>query len=437
MNTRFSFHLPNLLFLCMAYMIIGCTAAQSGDFVEVRDGRFYIGDEPYYFIGFNYWYGMYLGADNEYADRARLIRELDMLQELGVNNLRVLASGEGPDTEPWRVKPSVQPEPGVYREEILKGLDFLLAEMEKRNMRAVLVLNNFFQWSGGMSQYISWATGEPVPYPEQDGNTWMDFMTNAARFYSLPDARKWFKQFAETLLKRTNHITGRPYIDDPTIMAWQLANEPRGYYHPEDYVDWVKKAAAFIKERSPNQLVSLGGEGKLIAGDENTFFGELAAFPALDYLTIHLWIENWSRYIPARAEETFFPSCGFAMAYVADHLAVAEKVNKPMVLEEFGVSRDKRNYDPHAPVTYRDLFYTMIFEYLLHLRSEGSALAGLNLWSWSGEGYPEVPGDIWTPGKPLTGDPPHESQGWYGIYSHDTSTLSLIQRYIDRLSENE
>jgi mannan endo-1,4-beta-mannosidase len=121
--------------------------AQSTDFVEIRDGRFYIGDKPYYFIGFNYWYGMYLGANNEYADRARLIRELDMLQELGVNNLRILASGEGPDTEPWRVKPSVHPEPGVYREEILQGLDFLLAEMEKRNMRAVLILNNFFQWS--------------------------------------------------------------------------------------------------------------------------------------------------------------------------------------------------------------------------------------------------------------------------------------------------
>lgn len=411
--------------------------AQSTDFVEIRDGRFYIGDKPYYFIGFNYWYGMYLGANNEYADRARLIRELDMLQELGVNNLRILASGEGPDTEPWRVKPSVHPEPGVYREEILQGLDFLLAEMEKRNMRAVLILNNFFQWSGGMSQYISWATGEPVPYPDQDGNTWTDFMTNAARFYSLPEARKWFKQYTEALLNRTNQITGRRYTDDPTIMAWQLANEPRGYGHPDAYADWVRKASAFIKERAPQQLVSLGGEGKLIAGDENTHFEELAAVQELDYLTIHLWIENWSRYIPARAEETFFPSCGFAMAYIADHLAIAEKVNKPMVLEEFGVSRDKRNYDPQTPVTYRDIFYTMIFEYLYHLRSEGSVFSGLNLWSYSGEGYPDEPGDIWTLGKPLTGDPPHESQGWYGIYTHDTSTLSLIQRYIDRLNEFE
>ncbi len=424
------------LALCCCILSVSTSInAQHTDFVEVRDGRFFIGDQPYYFLGMNYWYGMHLGADTEYADRARLIRELDMLSELGIDNLRVLAGSEGPDTEPWRVKPSVQPEPGVYREEILEGLDFLLAEMEKRNMRAVLVLNNFFQWSGGMSQYISWATGEPVPYPEQDGNTWTDFMTNASRFYALPDARKWFKQFVEALINRTNHITGRRYSDDPTIMAWQLANEPRGYNHPEEYADWVKKASAFIKERTPRQLVSLGGEGKLIAGDENPLFEELAGVPSLDYLTIHLWIENWSRYIPARAEETFFPATGFAMAYVADHIWVAEHVNKPLVLEEFGVSRDKRNYDPAAPVTYRDIFYTMIFEYMLHLRSEGSSFSGLNLWSWSGEGRPEKPGDFWEPGKPLTGDPPHESQGWYGIYSDDTSTLDLIRRYIIRLRE--
>jgi mannan endo-1,4-beta-mannosidase len=435
MSTHLRLIRPIVILICILFIIPHGTHARTNDFVVVHDGRFYIGDEPYYFIGFNYWYGMHLGADTEYADRERLTRELDMLRDLGVDNLRVLAASEGPDTEPWRIKPSVQPEPGVYREEILVGLDFLLAEMAKRDMRAVLVLNNFFQWSGGMSQYISWATGEPVPYPDQDGHTWMDFMTNAASFYTYPEARQWFKEYAEMLTDRVNTVTGIPYTDDPTIMAWQLANEPRGYEHPEAYADWVEKAAAFIKERAPNQLVSLGGEGKLIAGDENPLFAELATLPQLDYLTIHLWIENWQRYIPARAEETFFPASGFAMAYVADHLAIAECVNKPMVLEEFGVSRDGRNYDPYAPVKYRDTFYTMIFEYLLHLRSEGSVLAGLNLWSWSGEGYPEKPGDIWEPGKPLTGDPPHEEQGWYSIYQHDTSTLELIRRYANRLSE--
>ena len=39
------------------------------------------------------------------------------------------------------------------------------AEMAARDMTAVLVLNNFFQWSGGMAQYVSWATGTPSSTP--------------------------------------------------------------------------------------------------------------------------------------------------------------------------------------------------------------------------------------------------------------------------------
>jgi mannan endo-1,4-beta-mannosidase len=406
--------------------------SQNEHFVTVRDGNFYIGNEPYYFIGLNFWFGMHLGADNEYGDRGRLIRELDRLKDMGVDNLRVLASSEGPDTEPFRVIPSVQPDPGTYNEDILRGLDFLLAEMDKRNMRAVLVLNNFFQWSGGMSQYISWATGEPIPYPGTNGHSWTDFMRNAPRFYTLVEARKWFKDYTEMLINRTNHITGRAYRDDPTIMSWQLANEPRGYGHPEEYADWVKNASAFIKERAPKQLVSLGGEGKLIVGDENTLFEEVGGYPELDYLTMHLWIENWQRYIPSNPD-TFVPATGFAFGYLADHIAIAAKLKKPLVLEEFGVSRDTRNYDPQASVRYRDAFYTMVFEALLQLTGERSILAGYNLWSWSGEGYPVEPGAMWKLGDPLTGDPPHEHQGWYSIYNHDESTIELIRTYNQRL----
>jgi mannan endo-1,4-beta-mannosidase len=433
--------IPNIFLFVM--IVIQCMImsthtiySRNTNFVTVKHGQFFIGSDPYYFIGLNLWFGMHLGADNEFADRERLIRELDRLKEMGVDNLRVLASSEGPDTEPFRVIPSVQPEPGVYNEDILKGLDFLLAEMDKRNMRAVLVLNNFFQWSGGMAQYISWATGEPIPYPDRDGNTWMDFMTNSARFYTLPEARTWFKKYIGTLINRTNHITNRLYKDDPTIMSWQLANEPRGYGYPEAYADWVKKTAAFIKERAPNQLVSLGGEGKLIAGDENPLFEEIGGYTELDYLTVHLWIENWGRYIPSDPD-TFVPATGFAFGYLADHIAIAKKLNKPLVLEEFGVSRDTRNYNPQAPVKYRDAFFAMVFETILHLTKEASNLAGYNLWSWSGEGYPVEPGMMWKPGDPLTGDPPHEHQGWYSIYEHDESTIELIRLYNERLRRIE
>ena len=61
--------------------------------------------------------------------------------------------------------PALMTSPGEYDGSVLDGLDFLLAEMGKRGMRAVMVLNNFWQWSGGMAQYVSWHEKTPIPYP--------------------------------------------------------------------------------------------------------------------------------------------------------------------------------------------------------------------------------------------------------------------------------
>lgn len=420
-----------------ACLIIAPTVfSQSDQFVRVEDGRFCIGDDPYAFIGTNFWFGMNLGVDGESGDRERLLRELDHLQSLGLTNLRVMAGSEGPHTEQWRLVPAVQEEPGVYTEEVLEGLDFLLAEMAKRDMRAVLVLNNFFMWSGGMAQYVSWATGEPIPYPEQEqgGSTWDDFQLFSARFYGLENAMELFDNYVRMLTSRTNTITGVRYADDPTIMSWQHANEPRGFDHSEQYVEWVDRVGAIIREAAPNQLISLGGEGKLNPDWEATQFERVSASPYLDYLTVHIWIENWGWYEPPNPD-TFVRSVGRTMGYIAEHVAVGEMLRKPVVIEEFGVSRDLGEYDPSGTIVLRDTYFEMIFETVHYLASRGSVLVGANVWSWSGEAKPPRPAEFWEIGEPYTGDPPHEHQGWYSIYNEDTSTLEILSRYAALLSE--
>ena len=424
------------VFLLLSVSLAWClpVAAQPSSFVRVQDGQFLLDGEPYYFAGINVWFGMNLGADLEEGDRERLERELDHLQDLGITNLRVMAASEGPESEPWRVHPAVQNAPGEYDEDLLRGLDVLLAEMAERDMRAVLVLNNFFQWTGGMAQYVSWATGTPIPYPtpEQGGPSWDDFQKYAARFYATPRARKYFFDYINEIVHRKNHVTGRLYRDDPTIMAWQLANEPRGFEYEEQYVDWVKAAAGFLQLIDENHLVSLGGEGKL-HGPEGTAFTRVSRSPQLDYLTIHLWIENWGWYDPERPEATFPQAVGRAMAYLADHVNIAHAIGKPLVLEEFGVSRDLGDYAPEATTTYRDDFFQMVLEALYRLALEGAPAAGSNLWSWAGEGRPEEPGTPWKPDDAFTGDPPHEQQGWYSINDDDESTLEVLSTYADRM----
>src|SRR5215470_9473764 len=69
-------------------------AAPRDQFVSVHGGSFQMGGAPYRYAGANMWYGAYLGSSAPYGGRDRLRRELDALHSLGVDNLRVLGSGE-------------------------------------------------------------------------------------------------------------------------------------------------------------------------------------------------------------------------------------------------------------------------------------------------------------------------------------------------------
>ena len=95
--------------------------------ITVKDSKFFKGDKPYYFIGTNYWYGPLIAAKN-IGDRDRLIKELDLMKEIGIDNLRILVGAEG-DGGDSRVHPALQPKQGVYTEDLLDGLAFLLFEM--------------------------------------------------------------------------------------------------------------------------------------------------------------------------------------------------------------------------------------------------------------------------------------------------------------------
>ena len=158
-NSYKKFLVPSavVIFLLLAITVsLGNTNQRQDNFVRVNGTRFEVNGTPYYFVGTNFWYGLNLGSKGTGGDRKRLLRELDKLKSMGITNLRIMAASEGPDTEPWRMKPALQKSPGVYNQEVLDGLDFLLNEMGKRNMYAVVCLSNFWPWSGGMAQYIKW-----------------------------------------------------------------------------------------------------------------------------------------------------------------------------------------------------------------------------------------------------------------------------------------
>jgi mannan endo-1,4-beta-mannosidase len=136
-----------------------------------------------------------------------------------------------------------------------------------------------------------------------------------------------------------------------------------------------------------------------------------------------------------KGDSTFDPAVVYAMDYIATHEAMARKLNKPLVMEEFGISRDSNRHDAGSAITIRDRYYQKIFEEIYRQASKPDAvIAGCNFWAWAGEGRPRIPAGIWKAGDDFIGDPPHETQGWYSIFDTDTSTQRIIKIQAERMN---
>jgi mannan endo-1,4-beta-mannosidase len=411
------------------------------NFVKVDGTKFTINDQPYYFIGTNFWYGAYLGADADYGNRDRLLRELDHLQKLGINNLRIVAASEESDFG-LPLSPPFQYKNGEYNETLLQGLDFLLSEMGKRNLHAVLVMNNYWDWTGGMSEYVSWATGETVFDPSVNpSHTWDQAMNFSARFYQIEEAQNLYRKYINTLVDRKNIYSNTVYKNDPTIMSWELANEPRPMKEGDAaenvkiFSKWVDATAAFIHSIDPNHLVTTGSEGSKGTLNTADFAMQAHRSKHISYITFHLWPKNWG-WFKAAEPETIERTKKNTADYIAENIAIARKLNKPAVMEEFGFVRDRETFSPDSAVTARNDFYGFVLKLVQDSIKAGSPMSGVNFWGWSGEGRAQKSDHKWKPGDTnFTADPYSEAQGLNSVYNTDKSTLYIISKVALELQE--
>jgi mannan endo-1,4-beta-mannosidase len=407
-------------------------------FVTVDGTKFRLDGKSYHFVGANYWQAMNLASKGAGGNRRQFLRELDEMKAHGITNLRIVAASEGPDTEPLRIVPALLKAPGVYNEDLLDGLDFVLKAMRDRDMKAVMTMGNMWHWSGGFGQYLVWAgVANSIPYPPpRPGGDWDEYQRFAAQFYSNATAVSFYLDHVTKIVNRFNKYTGTLYKDEPAIMSWELANEPRALKNVDAYLVWASTSARLIKALDHNHLVTIGSEGD--TSDPNysgTEYQRDHSFAAIDYGTTHVWVQNWGWYDPLRPAETYDPAVVLAENYIDSHVARTLALGKPIVFEEFGLARDLNNFDPVSPVTMRDRYYAEIFGHFLAF-ARTDAVAGTNFWAYAGDERPVAPfGLFWRPGDPFVGDPPHEQQGWYSIYNTDTSTLAIVKRFSGLMSD--
>ncbi|CAH1762457.1 24164_t:CDS:2 [Entrophospora sp. SA101] len=404
----------------------------SKEFVKVIGTSFVLNDKNLYVVGANYWQAMNLGMSN----KTRVLKDLEVLKKHGINCVRIMAGSEGPDGEPYRMRPALMNSPGVYNEEVFQGLDWFLDQLRKYDITAIMTLSNYWHWSGGFAQYVNWIDKTtPIPYPKW-GSEFLDFEEYAARFYSDEKIQKECQQLylnhVETVINRRNMINGEFYRDDPVIFAWELANEPQppiyqgtnDKHHHEIFFNWIDSTANFIKSLDPNHLVSTGVEGK----HGKDWFITSHRSKHIDFTSAHVWVENWGYYNSSDpSEENYQKAENFMIEFLENTSDWSTNIsNKPILLGEFGMARDGwkdiSKYDPRATTKNKDRYFKAIADKVLQLEKQ-KRFSGLAFWAFAGLARPTDSIPQWL------GDPPHEPPGWYSVYDTDQSTLNIFAEH--------
>jgi mannan endo-1,4-beta-mannosidase len=213
----------------------------------------------------------------------------------------------------------------------LERLDRTIFLAEQKGIRLILPMVNYWDDFGGVNQYLQWFQ-----------------LTGRDQFYRNADVRAAYRDYVEHLLLRVNTRTGRQYKDEPAILAWELANEPRCVDSAGNplsdgittLIGWVEEMSSFIKSLDSNHLVGVGDEGyfrhNFAFGNQlyNGSFGvdceKLLGIPTVDFGTCHLYPDFAPSESPA----------AFGSQWIIDHIQAGQRANKPMIIEEYGLKID-------------------------------------------------------------------------------------------------
>ena len=272
---------------------------------------------------------------------------------------------------------------------------------------------------------ISAMVGKAV-VPAIDG--WPAYMEYVKQFQQSDSAKVLFANYVKDIVTRTNRYNQIKYVDDPTLMSWQIGNEPRAFSdeNKEPFAQWMADVAALIKSLDSNHMVSSGSEGAAGCEGDIALYERVHADPNIDYLNIHIWPYNWG-WVKADSLKELLPRAKEnTKKYINDHMVVAQKYKKPVVLEEFGFPRDGFRFSKSTSTEVRDEYYQCVFDLIRQDRENGGLFAGCNFWAWGGFAEQNSDHIYWEKGDDYTGDPAQEEQGLNSVFATDT-TVEIIK----------
>ncbi|XP_030950549.1 mannan endo-1,4-beta-mannosidase 7-like [Quercus lobata] len=346
-----------VLLLIQNYGIFLHVEADNG-FVKTKGVQLILNGSPYYANGFNAYWMMYVASDSSQRDKVS-----SAFQDATKHGLRIARTWAFSD---GGYRP-LQDSPGSYNEQMFQGLDFVISEAKKYDIKVVLSLVNNYENFGGKKQYVDWAKGQGQSVTSED-----DFFTNSV-------VKGYYKNHIKTVLTRRNSLTGIAYKDDPTIMAWELMNEPRC---PSDKSGktiqaWITEMASYLKSIDRNHLLEVGLEGFYGASKQpsnpnfqvGTDFITNNQIPGIDFATVHAYPDQW---LPGSSDED---QLSFLNSWLNDHIQDAQKIlHKPILVAEFGKSLKLSNN------TQRTKLFKTVYSTIYSSASGGGAAVGGSFW---------------------------------------------------------
>ncbi|KAG6502935.1 hypothetical protein ZIOFF_035224 [Zingiber officinale] len=305
------------LFLCVLALVAATTAAADlPGFIERYGRTFWTEGSEFLFNGFNaYW--LMGDAASPYSNGSKVTALFEEAAAAGLTVCRTWAFYDGYSND------SLQVTPGVYHEQVFKGLDFVIAEARKKGIRLILSLVNNYKDYGGRPQYVDWARRAGLAVPSDD-----DFYTHDA----------WVQEMA-TFLKS---------IDRKHLLGVGL----EGFYG--------SSTPDKVKLYNPN-AVQIGVD-----------FIEVHKVNEIDYATVHAYPDFW---LKGQSEVN---KTEFVKQWLWNHWKDSmEVLGKPFMLGEFG----KTKKDPGYSEQIRNDFYSTVYDSIYSISKDGhKTFTGGLLW---------------------------------------------------------
>ncbi|PIN15772.1 Mannan endo-1,4-beta-mannosidase [Handroanthus impetiginosus] len=357
------------LFLFLLLVQQKWLVAKGDTFIRSRGIHFMLNGSPFYANGFNAYWLMYEASDP--SQRPKVSAAFRQAASHGLTIARTWAFSDGGYNP-------LQYSPGSYNEQMFKGLDFVVAEARSYGIKLILSLANNYESFGGKKQYVNWARSRGQYLTSDD-----DFFRNSV-------VKGFYKSHITTVLNRYNTITGVVYKNDPTIMAWELMNEPRCTSDPSGRTiqAWIMEMASYVKSIDRNHLLEAGLEG---------FYGQSSAWRTnlnpgfnigtdfiannrilcIDFATVHSYPDQWLSNSNDQSQLSFLSN------WLDAHIQDAQNIlHKPILIAEFG----KSGKDPGFSPSQRDRLFNTVYSKIYASAKRGGAAAGGLYWQLLAEG---------------------------------------------------